>query len=95
MTLGYLIYQCLSFSSLNYGCYLLPWAVLSAWETLETNIRMSNGVFSTAEVPTLAPFSRKGERRHGSRRVGRREYGVGESHEMGPGGGGSLKAPQL
>ena len=71
---------------------MLPWAVLSAWETLETNIRMSNGIFSTVEVPTLAPFSRKGERRHGNRRVGRREYGVGGGHEMGPGGRGKFES---
>ena len=60
----------------------LPWltlatqAVSGVRETLETNIRLSNGIPSTGEAPTSAPFSQLAGSR--GRRVGRRDDGVGE-----------------
>ena len=58
-----------------------PQAVSGVRETLETNIRMSNGIPSPGEVPTSAPFSQLAGGR--GRRVGRRDGGVGERHETG------------
>ena len=58
-----------------------PQAVSGVRETLETNIRMSNGIPSTGEAPTSALFSQLAGSR--GRRVGRRDDGVGERLETG------------
>ena len=61
-----------------------PQAVSGVRETLESNVRMSNGIPSTGEALTSAPFSQLADSR--GRRVGRKDDGVGKRLEMDLGG---------
>lgn len=89
-----LIWQCLSFSNLHCnGCHVPHEAVLSIWETLETNIRTSKGISSPGEVPTAAPFSQQG-RQQGQESWKQRLWGRrGAEGELG--GESSLKCEEI